>query len=94
MPGLIEWPSRIPHNPRLGSSRSTSDLLPTICAIVGQPLPKRQLDGVDLTAALDGRMSERPNPLFFWEYNTSRFAGTNPQPYLAPELQTGTDAVG
>ncbi len=90
VPGLIEWPARIPQ-PRVSAVRaSTSDLLPTICALTGQPLPNRTLDGADLSAALDGQMSQRPNPLYFWEYNTSRFAGTNPQPYIAPELQTGT----
>ena len=90
VPGLIEWPARIPQ-PRVSTVRaSTSDLLPTICSLAGQPLPTRPLDGVDLTAALDGRLTERPNPLFFWEYNTARFAGAKPQPYLAPELQKGT----
>ncbi len=90
VPGLIEWPARISH-PRVSDVRaSTSDLLPTICAITGQPLPHRQLDGVDLSAALDGHMSARPNPLYFWEYDTSRFAGSKLQPYLDPALQTGT----
>jgi arylsulfatase A-like enzyme len=90
VPGLIEWPARIPQ-PRVSAVRaSTSDLLPTLCALVGQPLPDRPLDGVDLSAALDGRMTERPNPLYFWEFNMARFAETKRSPYVAPELQQGT----
>ena len=90
VPGLIEWPARIPQ-PRVSNVRaSTSDLLPTICALAGQLLPKRPLDGVDLSAALDGKLTERPNPLYFWEYNTSRFKDQRPEPYIPVELQKGT----
>ncbi len=90
VPGLIEWPSRIPQ-PRVSNVRaSTSDLLPTICSLVGQPLPSRPLEGIDLTEVLDDELSERSNPLYFWEYNIARLAGANPQPYLDPELQQGT----
>ncbi len=90
VPGLIEWPARIPQ-PRLSTVRaSTSDLLPTICALTGQALPNRPLDGVDLSAALDGKLTERANPLYFWEFNTGHLAGAKPQPYLDPELQKGT----
>jgi arylsulfatase A-like enzyme len=90
VPGLIEWPARIPQ-PRASSVRaSTSDLLPTICTLAGQPLPKRPLDGVDLSRALDGQLTERPNPLFFWSYNTARFKDQRPEPYISPELQQGT----
>lgn len=90
VPGLIEWPARIP-NPRSTSVRaSTSDLLPTLCAIVHQPLPNRPLDGIDLSGVLDGNVAERSNPLFFWEYSTQRLAGSNRTPWIDPELQKGT----
>lgn len=90
VPGLIEWPARIPRPIVSPVRASTSDLLPTVCALVGQTPPKRPLDGVDLTAALDGNMTERPNPLWFWEFNTARLARTKPKPYLDPHLQEGT----
>jgi arylsulfatase A-like enzyme len=90
VPGLIEWPARIPQ-PRTTSVRaSTSDLLPTLCALAGQSLPERPLDGMDLTPVLEDRMAERPGPLYFWEYNTQRLARSNPEPWIDPELQTGT----
>ncbi|MBI3879602.1 MAG: sulfatase-like hydrolase/transferase [Verrucomicrobia bacterium] len=90
VPGLIEWPARI-RQPRATTVRATtSDLLPTICALTGQPLPNRPLDGIDLTPLLDGKMTERPVPIVIWEYNTGRFKGVKAEPYLAPELQKGT----
>jgi arylsulfatase A-like enzyme len=90
VPGLIEWPARIPK-PRSTSVRaSTSDLLPTICAITGQPLPARPLDGIDLTPVLDGTMTARSNPLCVWEFNTARPKGASLKPYIDPKLQQGT----
>ncbi len=90
VPGLIEWPARIPK-PRSTSFRaSTSDLLPTLCALVGQPLPNRPLDGVDLLPALDGKVTERATPLYFWEFNTARLARSKPEPWIDPKLQQGT----
>lgn len=90
VPGLIEWPARIPKPRTTRARASTSDLLPTLCALTGQPLPPRPLDGIDLTPVLDGTLDTRPAPLHFWIYNTSRLAGANAEPYLAPELQAGT----
>lgn len=90
VPGLVEWPARIPK-PRTTSVRATtSDLLPTLCALVGQPLPDRPLDGIDLRPVLDGNLNERPSPLYFWSYNTQRLARSNPQPWIDPEWQQGT----
>ncbi len=90
VPGLIEWPARIP-SPRHTSVRaSTSDLLPTLCALVGQPLPDRPLDGIDLAPVFDGTMAERPSPMHFWAYDTGRFRDVRPRPYIDPELQQGT----
>jgi arylsulfatase A-like enzyme len=90
VPGLIEWPARIPQ-PRTTMVRATtSDLLPTLCAMTGRPLPDRPIDGIDLIPLLDGNMNERPKPLNFWEYNTNRFRGTRAIPYIDPELQKGT----
>ena len=90
VPGLIEWPARIAE-PRTTLVRAcTTDLMPTLCSLVGQPLPDRPLDGIDLVPLLDGTLTQRSRPLHFWAYNTSRFAGTQPEPYIDPELQRGT----
>jgi arylsulfatase A-like enzyme len=90
VPGLVEWPAAIPEPHRTGVRASTSDLMPTLCALVGQPLPQRPLDGIDLRPVLEAEMPERPNPLVFWQYNTARFRGLQPEPWIDPELQKGT----
>jgi arylsulfatase A-like enzyme len=90
VPGLIEWPARIPQPRRTEVRVSTSDLLPTLCALTGQPLPARPLDGIDLAPLLDGKMTARPGPLFFWDYDSSRLRGLKAEPWIAPELQRGT----
>lgn len=90
VPGVIEWPARI-KTPRTTLVRAcTSDLLPTLAALVGQPLPSRPLDGIDLTPLLDGTMKQRPTPLCFWEYNTARLERAHAENYLDPKLQEGT----
>ena len=89
VPGLIEWPARIPQPRSTAIRASTTDLLPTLCAIAGQPLPARPVDGADLTPLLDGKMTARPNPLYFWEYTGGPGKG-KAEPYIAPELQKGT----
>jgi len=90
VPGLVEWPARIPQPHATSVRACTSDLLPTLCALVGQPLPDRPLDGIDLAPVLEGQMTVRPSPLFFWEYNTARLRGSQPEPWIDPELQKGT----
>jgi arylsulfatase A-like enzyme len=90
VPCVIEWPARV-REPRVSAvSAATSDLLPTLCALVGRPLPQRPLDGFDLTSLLDGKMDERPEPIFFWSFNTRRFSGLELVPWIDPELQKGT----
>lgn len=88
VPGVMEWPARIPKPRSTAFRASTSDLLPTIAAITGQALPKRPLDGIDLTPVLDGKLSARPSPLAFWEFHTAHLSGA--KPYIDPELQKGT----
>lgn len=90
VPGLIEWPARI-AKPCVSNVRATtSDLLPTLCALTGTPLPDRPLDGIDVSGVFDGSLTERPKPLYFWEFDAARLMATKPQPYIDPKLQEGT----
>jgi arylsulfatase A-like enzyme len=90
VPGLIEWPNRIPK-PRSSSIRaSTNDLLPTLAAIAGQPLPARPLDGIDLTPVFDGTMTTRAKPIACWFFDSKHLKSSDRKPYIDPELQKGT----
>lgn len=88
VPGIVEWPARISQPRATDISASTSDLLPTLCSIVGQPLPDRPLDGVDLSPAFEGLAVKRTEPLYFWSYETGRLNGA--EPWIEPRLQQGT----
>lgn len=90
VPGLIEWPARIPQPRTTDFRATTSDLLPTLCAITHQPIPNRPLDGIDLTPMLDQQTSKRPAELHFWEFNLSSQKSPNLEPYIDPKLQEGT----
>ena len=90
VPGLIEWPARIPQ-PRVSSFRgTTSDLLPTLCELTRQPLPDRPIDGTDLSGVINGSLAQRPGPLFFWEFNIAGLKRSQLEPWVDPELQRGT----
>ncbi|MCK5461835.1 MAG: hypothetical protein KAI95_02425, partial [Bacteroidales bacterium] len=66
----------------------TSDMLPTICELVGQPLPDHPLDGISLKSVIDGQMKERPSPICFWQYTIN--GGEARSPYIEPDQQEGT----
>ena len=57
VPGVIEWPARIPQPRASRLAAVTSDILPTVCHLAGQALPKSPLDGVNLEPLIDGRMN-------------------------------------
>ncbi len=90
VPGLIEWPARIPEPRATDVAAVTSDILPTLAALAGQPVPDRPLDGIDLGPLLDGRMMSRPAPIFFWSFAVGGLAGRDHEPYIDPALQVGT----
>lgn len=88
VPGVIEWPAKIRKPRRSSVSCVTSDMLPTVCELAGQPLPKRPLDGISLVPLLEGKMKERPSPICFWQFNAGRESQN--KPYIKAELQKGT----
>jgi len=90
VPGVIEWPARI-RRPRASKVNSvTTDMFPTLCELAGQPLPNRPLDGISLVPLIDGKMRERPSPIFFWSFNAGKAVTGNSRPYIEPRLQEGT----
>jgi arylsulfatase A-like enzyme len=90
VPGIIEWPAQI-RQPRTSQLNAvTSDILPTVCQLVGAPLPNRPLDGISLEPLLTGEMKERPTPICFWNYDVRHELQTPRVPYLKPLQQQGT----
>ena len=90
VPGVIEWPAKLSRPQVSDVNTVTSDILPTLCDLAGQPLPKRPLDGISLGPLLAGRMTERPSPIGFWNGRARPDSAGTRKPYINPELQKGT----
>lgn len=90
VPGVIEWPARITTARTSDVNTVTSDILPTLCELAGQPLPRRPLDGLSLAALFDGQWTQRPNPICFWNGRARPDSEGAAKPYIDPELQKGT----
>jgi arylsulfatase A-like enzyme len=88
VPGIIEWPARIPSPRTSDVPAVTSDMLPTLCELTGQSLPDRPLDGISLKNLIDGSMDGRPLPICFWQYSNT--GDSTQTPYIEPGLQEGT----
>lgn len=68
VPCIMRWPGRIPAGSACDRLAATIDLLPTIAAFAGAPLPARPIDGVDVASLLEGRGGEPPRRTFYYYY--------------------------
>jgi arylsulfatase A-like enzyme len=69
VPALFEWPARYRKQRVTDVPCVTSDIYPTLLDIVGVHMPDQPpLDGVSLVPLLEGKMTERPKPIGFWDY--------------------------
>jgi len=91
VPAVIEFPARI-TKPRVTEINAvTSDMLPTLCALAGTPVPKdRPLDGINLVPLLENSLRDRTSPIFFWCFDDRHRSKAKPKPWIDPEWQKGT----
>ncbi|MEI6808430.1 MAG: sulfatase-like hydrolase/transferase, partial [bacterium] len=71
VPGLIEWPSRIPKPFVSEVPVCTIDMYPTVMDILklkvsGQVEP---IDGMSILPVLEGKTNERSKPIGFWQFD-------------------------
>jgi arylsulfatase A len=68
VPMIARWPGRIAPNSTRREPAATIDILPTIAALTGAPLPPRPIDGKDLSPWLLGHPPDAPlhEALFFY----------------------------
>ena len=90
VPGVVEWPAGIPRHRATAVNAVTSDMLPTICDLAGEPVPDRPLDGISLKPLIDGGVTQRPKPICFWSFQGGGAAEEAQEPYIDPKLQEGT----
>ncbi len=70
VPAIIQWPGIAPGGSITDVPATTSDILPTLCDIVGIPLPDRPLDGTSIKSVIkDPSYGFSDRQLFFWNCN-------------------------
>ena len=71
-PLLIRWPGHIPGGSRVKAPTAAIDLLPTLAGLAGiSPKKEKPLDGVDLSAILQGRSAAPPARFIFSHWSGS-----------------------
>jgi arylsulfatase A-like enzyme len=90
VPGLLEWPAVVKTPASTSSLSVTTDILPTLAELTGQPLPDRPIDGVSLVPFFKDPTLHRSKSLAFWQLEPATLFGGKAQPYIDPELQEGT----
>ncbi len=90
VPSVLEWPSRLTRSTKSDVNMVSSDVFPTLAAIIGQQLPNRPLDGTDILPIIEGNKASRLEPIKFWNGKPRDQKGSKPIPYIDPKLQMGT----
>ena len=69
VPGILRWPGHASPGQVSDAPISGVDLLPTLCAVTGIPVPRdRAIDGASFLPAVEGDSITRAKPLY-WQYN-------------------------
>lgn len=87
---VLEWPAKIPNSMVTDVNMVSSDIFPTLCAMVGQKLPERPIDGINLLPFFEEKMDARPESIKFWNGGPRNEKKTAPKPYIELKLQAGT----
>jgi len=80
VPAIVRWPGRIRADVVCDRIASTIDVLPTIAAITGAPLPSRRIDGVDILPLLRSEPGANPRDVF-WMYYGQTLTGVRQGPW-------------
>jgi arylsulfatase A-like enzyme len=68
-PSIMCWPGVVPAGQVCNKLASGIDILPTLAAITGDPLPPAKIDGVNIFPLLRGDTSSNPRDHFYYYYN-------------------------
>jgi arylsulfatase len=68
VPCIMRWPGRIPEGTICDKMASTIDILPTLATIVDAPLPKNDIDGVNILPLMEAIEDANPRDHYFFYY--------------------------
>jgi len=66
VPAIISWPGHLPQGEVRTQLATACDWLPTIAALCDVELPRRRLDGRDLSAVIRSAKASSPHETFHW----------------------------
>ncbi len=73
VPCLVRWPAALPAGKVSDEFLTSLEILPTLCAATGAPLPEAKLDGFDMLPVLKGE-AESSRTKMFWQRRASKGA--------------------
>ncbi len=68
-PTIFVWPGVIPAGTICNKLAANIDILPTLAAITGAPLPKLKIDGVNIFPLLKGEPDANPRHILYYYYH-------------------------
>ena len=71
VPCIMRWPGVIPAGDICNKLSSSIDILPTLSAITGSPLPEKKIDGINILPLLLGEKEVNPRHEFLYYYGTN-----------------------
>ncbi|WP_295122904.1 sulfatase [uncultured Chitinophaga sp.] len=94
VPCIVRWPGKVAQGQVDSRLFTNMDLLPTIAALAGAPLPAKKIDGLDFSKLLLGKSPSAVRDVFYYYYDVNSLRGVryknwklvlphNSQSYLA-----------
>ena len=71
VPCIVRWKGVVPAGVVANQLASAIDILPTVAALTGSPMPENRIDGVDFSAVWKGDLSAHPRKTFLYYYRTN-----------------------
>lgn len=68
VPCIMRWPGTVPEGTVCTKFAATIDLFPTLGKYAGGKLPENRIDGVDISALLEGDLKANPRTEFWYYY--------------------------
>jgi arylsulfatase len=75
VPCIMRWPGVIPEGAICSKIASSIDILPTLAAITGAPLPEKKIDGINILPLLLGKKDITPRHNFYYYYQKNSLEG-------------------
>lgn len=80
-PAIISWPGVIPAGTVCNKLAANIDILPTLAAITGAPLPVHKIDGVNILSLLKGEKNADPRDHLYFYYHKNDLEAVRQGPW-------------